>query len=154
MKPRFSILTLLGGTAYASISLVGFNSPLVFSLIWMLTILIAVGVSTGATCGRVVAARAFLVGASVALIVSFSCVQVIDYHESFSPMRGEKRHGALNYLAIVNSQLAFGMLCGCVALWAHRRLERREHKSRTQGRSSAFASVRVFRGQISRLRQL
>ncbi len=131
MKPRFSILTLLGITAYASIIFVGFNSPIMFSLIWMLIILIAVGVSTGDTCGRVVAARGFLVGASVALIVSFPCLLAIDYHESLSPMRGEKRHGTLSYLAIVNSQLAFGMLCGCVALGAHRRLERREHKSRT-----------------------
>ncbi|MDZ4780125.1 MAG: hypothetical protein SGJ19_07735 [Planctomycetia bacterium] len=134
MKPRFSILTLLGVTAYVAINAAAFQSLAVCAvarwLWWGLMFLVLI-VATGRTSGRTVFARGLL----LSVLFAFTA---ITYHNAHlwpllnwlenltNTLAGTSADEDVYFLVITNATLAFGLVGGALSLWRYRVLERRE----------------------------
>lgn len=136
MKPRFSILTLLGITAYVAVNVAAFARPttiwisIAFWIAFVVIVALLVAAS-GRTSNQSVFARGMLLGVLVYDVLrrwepgswfgwEWSYFRVDSHSELFEVMANRQT------LAMQSSQLAFGLLGGCLALWRYRRNERRE----------------------------
>jgi hypothetical protein len=145
MKPRFSILTVLGVTAFLGIQLATWVSidsywPDVAFLIFAALMVGTTVIACGKTNGRSIFARAFLFGM---FLCEFLRVQEPGYYDRSRPKFFNWYRSLMDYdapffasynadtLLITNlmtrmNSLAFGLICGFLALWYYERQERRE----------------------------
>lgn len=153
MKPRFSILMLLGVTAYAGLTAGAFTRPL--SILPYIHFAVVVVMMMGAVviaCGRPSHSSVFCRGFVLLTILSFLfrfwkpndvesvyCLNSLSwnlYELMVGPSRSRQLSDdevttalRLGTILTMNVQLAFGVLGGTLALWRFRVLERREKKA-------------------------
>lgn len=145
MKPRFSILTLLGVTAYVAVNVAAYAQPLgylpYFSLICDAILFLAfIVVAAGPTRMASVFARAVLLGIGFFYLLQvsepmlsyeyeqqrfFLTYQRIQFNDIPRPDE-ETLWGDFPRSLIVDKsyRLAAGVVCGCLGLWHYRALER------------------------------
>ncbi len=138
MKPRFSILTLLGITAYVALNVAAFRSRLTCNIaqcVWWVLVFYTLIVAVGRTTTRTVFARAFL----ASMLIAFGAIAfefwpfvielIADIAETLAepdPTMGK------SFLFACNVCLGFGLLCGSLAIWNYRRQERRANQEKSE----------------------
>lgn len=137
MKPRFSILGLLGITAYVAITLAGIAQPRsywpeaafyfsVLGLVYLVT------VACGPTGRFAVFARGMVLGFMLFPIVRqlepvyFDSNRLLLLNWYWSFRKTNKALDGMDTLAEQFNQTVFGLICGLLALWRYRVLQRRE----------------------------
>ncbi len=133
MKPRFSILTLLGVTAYVAINAAAFQSLAVCAVarwLWWGLIFLVLIVATGRTSGRTVFAR----GLFLSVLLAYDS---LTYHHAHlypllewlevvtNTLAGKSADEDVYFLVIQNTASAFGLVGGALSLWLYRVNERR-----------------------------
>ncbi len=142
MKPRFSILTLLGVTAYIAVNLFAMTSPVRWRAeacfyVWLATLAgMAVGASQPVNT-RVAFFRGFLYFAAIYTMGAFSfegalphapiaeLIERVSNHRKLDPYGPD---WALTKLVFQNCVFASGLLGGSLAFWIYRRQERKAAK--------------------------
>ncbi len=135
MKPRFSILTLLGVTAYVAMNAAAHAQPLTYLpygayylAVAMLVHLIVI--AAGPTTERSVFARGLLLAVALTNAIQFwEPEELLLYGRgastfTYTPDTVQSKD-TRQALVSQNTHLVFGIVCGSLALWRYRRLERR-----------------------------
>lgn len=145
MKPRFSILTLLGATAYVSVIAAAVVQPtswIRYAPFWVGTILLIwlLPIAAGSTTAKSVFVRGVFLGLllfqvmrEVEPIFGDDAYQFFNWHPTSYDTYGWEEH---NINAFYNAGRVVhqcflsiaGAVGGCLALWRYRVLERREKK--------------------------
>lgn len=154
MKPRFSILALMGVTAYVAVVVAAINTPtnqvvnaMAFYCWLAATIALAV-LGAQSTSAVTVFARGCLFTSLIYFVVGWSGIDFLlpgpempnqylsewlsDRAKGMTPPAGSSKHQHEFYASeyiwrhmLHNCSLAFGLVGGCLALWRYRVLERR-----------------------------
>ena len=137
MKPRFSILTLLGTTAYIAVNVAAYAQPLgywpfaayILTIVLLLS-LVAFAVAPGGT--RSAFARGTLLAAMLLAHVQFFmpskempytllATTTIDFND---PNRMQAEYNR-DVLVSLNVYFALSVVGGCLTVWRHLAIERR-----------------------------
>lgn len=132
MKIHPAILILLAVVAYVAVTLFSLSlgpAAAIYTIFWSIAVLAAGIYAAGRTTESSVFARGLLAGVAFALFALFSSVRGI--------FRLAQKIVGLNFSGdpdVIDSgrlaiSLTFGIALGCVALWRHRRQERKAQKT-------------------------
>ncbi|MDZ4780329.1 MAG: hypothetical protein SGJ19_08760 [Planctomycetia bacterium] len=137
MKPRFSILTLLGITAYLALVIAGLLSEVwnvVAIAVWAIGTLLLFAVVTGQASGQVQFARGFVAGLTWSGITFLFTVKLWQrwLYDAANALR-ESFNTTLNISELETHILqliatAIGLVFGTLACWRYRVLERRANQ--------------------------
>ncbi len=160
MKPRFSILTLLGITLWAAVTLAAWTDPLSewpFAVLctWCVILVTIATVAAQSVSSQTVFARGMLFATFVYGMATWAEEEWLTREHRLPHFSlGELVSGATPpipavsrplsifdefpwgtgeslLVAFCNVSLAFGLLGGCLALWRYRVLERREQQEKS-----------------------
>lgn len=139
MKPRFSILALLGVTAYVAVLFAGFLQPVWITVSqWMIYVVNAafIIVAAGKASSSSVFARGMILAIGVFAGQIYSgtplaqmLTPVFFYIEHYYP-RGSEEQAHLYGVIAWQFYFVIGAAVGCLALWRYRVLERRQNTPR------------------------
>jgi hypothetical protein len=148
MKPRFSILTLLGITAYVAVNAAAIASPLsglvlLVLVLWTGIVCAVASVAAQSNSSTAVAARGTFFGVLTYFVAAWvdETWYTSDYRlphfyvgEVLSDNVARSHYGVIGEmyrLAFLNVSLIFGLLGGSLALWHYRRQERRANQEKS-----------------------
>ncbi|MDZ4783191.1 MAG: hypothetical protein SGJ19_23335 [Planctomycetia bacterium] len=139
MKPKFSILTLLGITAYVAVAIAGVVSPVGHYVglgLWAVGTLMVFVVATGVASDRVIFSRGFVAGSTWGLLMlMLNLTWESHFYEAAEALRRmltspiDSRTIELNLMQF--SVTCIGLLTGYLALWHYRWQERRAKKEKS-----------------------
>lgn len=140
MKPRFSILTLLGITAYVAISFAGVLSKTWFFIasgVWSIAMLALFALAIRERSAQVIFARGFVCGGMLFVLLFIGNLDFAEELLRFiRNIVDDSTNVAINSratesLIIQSVATLLGTAIGTTALWRYRVLERREQQRTT-----------------------
>lgn len=134
MKPRFSILALLGITAYVAVTVGGIvstNSIWNYANqgVWIATVAWGIIVASGKDSAGAAFGRGFTLSCLACLAFASFHYAVWDHQRSRFIFSGVPFADFIR-VAILHDSIIVGLAGGCLALGRYRRLERREQREK------------------------